>query len=117
MDVGIHALSVPMAGGSPGAECNVDIAPRGRNVAGTSFSAIGDPKGFRDGMDHGAQRARGRVHPRQSMCKGNAMNATVKLVFAGTTAALVFFTGAAVSAQDKYALKSPSGIPFSDFKG
>lgn len=45
------------------------------------------------------------------------MNATVKLVFAGTTAALVFFTGAAVSAQDKYALKSPSGIPFSDFKG
>src|SRR5437773_11767637 len=40
-----------------------------------------------------------------------------KLTIATTTAGLVVVGGAAVYAQDKYALNSPSGIAFSDFKG
>ena len=34
-----------------------------------------------------------------------------------TAAAVLAALGAAVYAQDKYSLKSPSGIAFSDFKG
>src|SRR5262245_758709 len=44
------------------------------------------------------------------------MNRKNKLTIAMTTAALVL-GGAATSAQDKYSLKSPSGVAFSDFKG
>ena len=39
------------------------------------------------------------------------------LVVAIVTAALALLGIAAVSAQDKYSLKSPSGIAFSDFRG
>src|SRR5438552_17078030 len=39
------------------------------------------------------------------------------LALAIATAALAVLGGAAVYAQDKYSLKSPSGIAFSDFKG
>src|SRR3954452_14001069 len=40
-----------------------------------------------------------------------------KLTIAITTAGLAVVGGAAVYAQDKYSLNSPSGIAFSDFKG
>ena len=40
-----------------------------------------------------------------------------KLTIATATALLAVLGGAAVYAQDKYALKSPDGIAFSDFKG
>ena len=40
-----------------------------------------------------------------------------KLTIAITTAGLVVVGGAAVCAQDKYSLNSPSGIAFPDFKG
>jgi hypothetical protein len=40
-----------------------------------------------------------------------------KSTFALAVTAVVFLAGAAVEAQDKYALKSPAGIAFSDFKG
>src|SRR5262245_12649271 len=44
------------------------------------------------------------------------MQVNGKFTIAIATVALVM-TGAAISAQDKYTLKSPSGIAFSDFKG
>src|SRR3954467_4025711 len=40
-----------------------------------------------------------------------------KLTIAITTAGLAVVGGAAVYAQDKYALNSPSGIAFADFRG
>jgi hypothetical protein len=40
-----------------------------------------------------------------------------KLTIAIATSALAALCGTAVYAQDKYSLKSPSGIAFSDFKG
>ena len=40
-----------------------------------------------------------------------------KLTIAIATAVLAVMGGIAVSAQDKYSLKSPSGIAFSDFRG
>src|SRR5690242_97141 len=40
-----------------------------------------------------------------------------KLTMATATALIVVLGGAVVYAQDKYSLKSPSGIAFSDFKG
>src|SRR6476646_10060689 len=40
-----------------------------------------------------------------------------KLTIAIATTVLVVFGVVAVYAQDKYSLKSPSGIAFSDFKG
>ena len=40
-----------------------------------------------------------------------------KLTIAVSTAALAVLSVAAVYAQEKYSLKSPSGIAFSDFKG
>jgi cytochrome P460 len=40
-----------------------------------------------------------------------------KLTIAITTAMAAILGGAAVYAQDKYALQSPAGIAFSDFKG
>src|SRR6476620_2597206 len=40
-----------------------------------------------------------------------------KLTIAIATAVFAVLGGIAVHAQDKYALKSPSGIAFSDFKG
>ena len=45
------------------------------------------------------------------------MKRNSKLTIAITTAELVVVGGAAVYAQDKYSLNSPSGIAFSDFKG
>ena len=47
--------------------------------------------------------------------KGSAMNRKSKLTIAIATAVLAVAT--AVYAQDKYSLKSPSGIAFSDFRG
>src|SRR5258705_6268164 len=40
-----------------------------------------------------------------------------KLTIAIATAVLAVLDGTAAYAQDKYSLKSPSGIAFSDFKG
>jgi hypothetical protein len=40
-----------------------------------------------------------------------------KLTIAIATAVLAVLGGTAIYAQEKYALKSPSGIAFSDFKG
>src|SRR5438552_4210126 len=40
-----------------------------------------------------------------------------KLTIAIATVSLVALGGTAVYAQDKYSLKSPSGIAFSDFRG
>ena len=39
-----------------------------------------------------------------------------KLTVAITTVALAVLGGTAIYAQDKYSLKSPDGIAFSDFK-
>src|SRR6267142_4142605 len=47
--------------------------------------------------------------------KGSAMKRKTKLTIAIATAVLV--AASAVYAQDKYSLKSPSGIAFSDFRG
>src|SRR5208282_6200423 len=45
--------------------------------------------------------------------KGKSM-----LISVGITAVLaILATGAAISAQDKYALKVPNGLAFSEFKG
>ena len=48
--------------------------------------------------------------------KGSAMNRKSKLMIAITTAVFAVLA-TLVYAQDKYSLKSPSGIEFSDFKG
>jgi hypothetical protein len=40
-----------------------------------------------------------------------------KLTIAAATAVLAALGGAAICAQDKYSLKSPDGVAFSDFKG
>jgi hypothetical protein len=40
-----------------------------------------------------------------------------KLAIAIATAALAVLVAIALYAQDKYSLKSPSGIAFSDFRG
>src|SRR2546421_5490173 len=45
------------------------------------------------------------------------MNRKSKLTIATATAVLAVLGAAAVYPQDKYALKSPSGIAFSDFRG
>lgn len=39
------------------------------------------------------------------------------LIVAGMVLMLTAVSGAAISAQDKYLLKLPGGVPFSDFKG
>ena len=49
--------------------------------------------------------------------KGSAMKRKSKIAIAIATAALVVLVATALYAQDKYSLKSPSGIAFSDFKG
>src|SRR3981081_70881 len=49
--------------------------------------------------------------------KGSTMERKSKLTIAIATAVLAVLGAAAVFAQDKYSLKSPSGIAFSDFKG
>lgn len=45
------------------------------------------------------------------------MKRNSKLTVAIATTLLAIVAGAAFSAQDKYALKSPSGVAFADFKG
>jgi hypothetical protein len=45
------------------------------------------------------------------------MKPDAKFAIAMATAALACLGAAAIQAQDKYTLKSPSGIAFSDFKG
>lgn len=45
------------------------------------------------------------------------MKSTMRVSIAAATAVLAIVGGAAFSAQDKYALKSPGGITFADFKG
>ena len=49
--------------------------------------------------------------------KEPAMKRNSKLTIARATAVLAVFVATAVYAQDKYSLKSPSGIAFSDFRG
>ena len=45
------------------------------------------------------------------------MKRKAKLTIAAAAAVFVVLSGAAISAQDKYALVSPGGIAFSDFRG
>ena len=45
------------------------------------------------------------------------MKHTSKLMIAIGASVLAFLRGEVVYAQDKYSLKSPSGIAFSDFRG
>jgi Cytochrome P460 len=45
------------------------------------------------------------------------MKRRAKLTIAAAAAVFVVLSGAAISAQDKYALVSPGGIAFSDFRG
>ena len=49
--------------------------------------------------------------------KGSVMNRKSKLTIAIVTAVLAVLSAKAVYAQDKYLLKSPGGIAFSDFRG
>ena len=50
--------------------------------------------------------------------KGSAMKRKNKLTIAITTAVLAALAaGAAISAQDKYAVKVPGGLAFSEFRG
>ena len=49
--------------------------------------------------------------------KASAMKRKSKLTIAIATAVLAVLVATALYAQDKYSLKSPSGIAFSDFKG
>jgi Cytochrome P460 len=49
--------------------------------------------------------------------KGSAMKRKSKLTIAIATTVVAVLGAAAVYAQDKYSLKSPSGIAFSDFRG
>ena len=49
--------------------------------------------------------------------KGSAMKCKSKLTIAIATAVLAVLGAVALYAQDKYTLKSPSGIAFSDFRG
>src|SRR5262245_34003004 len=46
-----------------------------------------------------------------------AMKRTSKLAIAITATMLIVLGSTATHAQDKYSLKSPSGVAFSDFKG
>jgi hypothetical protein len=45
------------------------------------------------------------------------MNGKSKLILAAALVVSAVASGAAISAQDKYALKLPDGVAFSDFKG
>jgi hypothetical protein len=45
------------------------------------------------------------------------MNARSMLILATTARVLAILSGVAVSAQDKYTLRVPDGLAFSDFKG
>src|SRR6478735_3242854 len=58
-----------------------------------------------------------RLAHQRHLAKGSAMTLNGKLAIATATAALACLGAAAIHAQDKYALKSPSGIAFSDFRG
>jgi Cytochrome P460 len=49
--------------------------------------------------------------------KGSGMKRKSKLAIARATAVLTFLGAVAVYPQEKYSLKSPGGIAFSDFKG
>src|ERR1700734_4178498 len=49
--------------------------------------------------------------------KGSAMKCKSKLTIAIATAVLAVLGAVALYAQDKYSLKSPGGIAFSDFRG
>jgi hypothetical protein len=49
--------------------------------------------------------------------EGSTMERKSKLTIAVATAVLAVLVATAVYAQDKYSLKSPSGIAFSDFRG
>jgi len=49
--------------------------------------------------------------------KRSAMKRKSMLTVARATAVLVLLCGAAVHSQEKYTLKSPDGVAFSDFKG
>jgi hypothetical protein len=46
-----------------------------------------------------------------------AMKSRSMLTIAIVTALLAALGGVAISAQDKYSLKTPSGVAFSDFRG
>src|SRR6185503_4070425 len=58
-----------------------------------------------------------RAWVKEPIKKGSAMKRKSKRTIAIATAVLAVLGAAAVYAQDKYALKSPSGIAVSDFRG
>jgi hypothetical protein len=62
-------------------------------------------------------RIRPATRPVRANEKGFAMKRTSKLAIAIAASVLAVLGGVAVYAQDKYALKSPSGIAFADFNG
>src|SRR5947209_5522284 len=74
----------------------------------------GRPRPYR--TDRDVQIA-GQISSSTTVKKGSAMKRKSKLMIAIATAMLAVLGGTAVYAQDKYSLKSPSGIAFSDFRG
>src|ERR1700752_2142961 len=57
------------------------------------------------------------LHESDSISEGLAMKRKTTVAMTITTLALALLGGLAISAQDKYSLKTTSGIAFSDFKG
>jgi hypothetical protein len=64
-----------------------------------------------------ARSSDGPVIREMSVERGVAMRCKSKLAIAAAAAVLAVLGGTAVYAQEKYSLKSPSGIAFSDFRG
>src|SRR5678816_4632656 len=69
-----------------------------------------------DGTFNSPGKAGKWARPRQSM-RGSIMKRNSKLTIAIGTTVLTVLGGTVAYAEDKYSLKSPSGIAFSDFKG
>ena len=67
--------------------------------------------------DHGAHGRSTVGSQGSSTTKGITMKRSSKLTIAIASATVAVLVGTAAYAQDKYTLKSPSGIAFSDFKG
>src|SRR5262249_22025428 len=59
----------------------------------------------------------GRHSPGKSGREGAAMMRKSMLAIGIASVSLIALVGTAMSAQDKYSLKTPSGVAFSDFRG
>jgi hypothetical protein len=68
------------------------------------------PELVRESLAHEQQKQQIKTRTARERIAGFA-------VYVTAVTALAFLIATAVYAQDKYSLKSPSGIPFSDFKG